>query len=166
MLCAVGGKSAGPRWAVTSANVAFAGRGGQGSSSSDASRLRWPTPKGHHRKRASACCCSGYFTAFPHATKRNGRLLGSTRRGVARGHVERRDRPRQIGASAGRHGHELLRAGRTVGQVVHEYGAVCRSITELAVRTKTPIAGEEFQTLNLCFDDAVARGALSPASQG
>jgi hypothetical protein len=72
----------------------------------------------------------------------------------------------QIGASAGRHGHELLRAGRTVGQVVHEYGAVCRSITELAVRTKTPIAGEEFQTLNLCFDDAVARGALSPSSQG
>src|SRR5687768_10461119 len=40
----------------------------------------------------------------------------------------------EIGRSAIRHGHDLLRQGLTVSQVVHEYGDVCQSITELAHR--------------------------------
>jgi signal transduction histidine kinase len=71
----------------------------------------------------------------------------------------------QIGTSAGRNGRELLGAGLTVGQVVHEYGAVCQSITELAIRMETPITGEEFQTLNLCLDDAIAGAVTEHARQ-
>jgi signal transduction histidine kinase len=66
----------------------------------------------------------------------------------------------QIGRSAGRHGQDLLRMGLTVGQVVHDYGDVCQAITELAVMQKSPISAEEFRTLNLCLDDAIA-GAVT-----
>lgn len=62
----------------------------------------------------------------------------------------------QISRSAGRHGHELLRMGLTIGQVVHDYGDVCQTITALAVEQKVPISTEDFQTLNLCLDDAIA----------
>jgi signal transduction histidine kinase len=66
----------------------------------------------------------------------------------------------QIGKSAGRHGHDLLDMGLTIAQVVHDYGDVCQTITELAVEQKAPISGDEFQTLNLCLDDAIA-GAVT-----
>ena len=62
----------------------------------------------------------------------------------------------QISKSAGRHGHDLLRMGLTIAQVVHVYGDVCQTITELAVQQNAPISGEEFRTLNLCLDDAIA----------
>src|SRR6185503_15030476 len=39
----------------------------------------------------------------------------------------------EIGRSATLHGHDLLRQGFTVSQVVHDYGDVCQAITELAV---------------------------------
>src|SRR5687768_5624751 len=38
-----------------------------------------------------------------------------------------------IVSSALLHGHDLLRQGFTVSQVVHDYGDVCQSITELAL---------------------------------
>jgi hypothetical protein len=44
-----------------------------------------------------------------------------------------------IGDSAARHGGELLAAGFTVGQVVHDYGDICQTITELAVEQNVPI---------------------------
>jgi signal transduction histidine kinase len=66
----------------------------------------------------------------------------------------------QLIQAAGRHGGDLLRMGLTVGQVVHDYGDLCQAITELAVETMAPISGAEFQTLNLCLDDAIA-GAVS-----
>lgn len=69
----------------------------------------------------------------------------------------------QIGSSAGRHGHDLLRLGLTVGQVVHDYGDVCQAITQLAVAQRLPIATEEFRVLNLCLDDAIA-GAVTAYS--
>jgi signal transduction histidine kinase len=69
----------------------------------------------------------------------------------------------QIDVSAGRHGQDLLRLGLTVGQVVHDYGDVCQAITALAVAQQLPIATEEFRTLNLCLDDAIA-GAVSAYS--
>lgn len=62
----------------------------------------------------------------------------------------------QISASARRHGHDLLRMGLTVGQVVHDYGDVCQAITELAIEQEAPISGDEFQLLNFCLDDAIA----------
>ena len=62
----------------------------------------------------------------------------------------------QIDTSAGQHGGDLFRMGLSIGQVVHDYGAVCQAVTELAVQMKAPVTGEEFQTLNLCLDDAIA----------
>lgn len=70
----------------------------------------------------------------------------------------------QITTTAGRHGNELLRMGLTVAQVVHVYGDVCQAITELAVELKAPITGDEFKTLNLCLDDAIA-GAVTEFSR-
>ncbi len=61
-----------------------------------------------------------------------------------------------IGASATKHGSELLCLGFTVGQVVHDYGDVCQSITGLAIEMRAPITTEEFKALNLCLDDAIA----------
>ena len=66
----------------------------------------------------------------------------------------------EIGHSAGRHGHDLLRRGLTIGQVVHDYGDVCQAITELAVQYGVTIGADEFRTLNLCLDDAIA-GAVT-----
>jgi len=62
----------------------------------------------------------------------------------------------QIGRSAGKHGQDLLHQGLTVAQVVHDYGDVCQVVTALALEQNEPIAGEEFRTLNLCLDDAIA----------
>jgi len=58
------------------------------------------------------------------------------------------------------HGHDLLLQGLTVGQVVHDYGDVCQSITELALETDAPISTQDFRTLNRCLDDAIA-GAVT-----
>jgi len=69
----------------------------------------------------------------------------------------------QLGKTAARHGHDLQRMGLTIGQVVHDYGDVCQSITELAVEQQVQIPAEEFRTLNLCLDDAIA-GAVTEFS--
>jgi hypothetical protein len=37
-----------------------------------------------------------------------------------------------IGMSAAKHGKELLRRGFTIAQVVHDYGGICQTITEMA----------------------------------
>jgi signal transduction histidine kinase len=71
----------------------------------------------------------------------------------------------QIDNSASQHGHDLHRLGLTVGQVVHDYGDVCQAITELAVQLGAPITGEEFRTLNLCLDDAIAGAVTAYAHQ-
>ena len=58
--------------------------------------------------------------------------------------------------TAGQHGHDLLRQGFTVSQVVHDYGDVCQTVTGLAVETNAPISTDDFRTLNRCLDDAIA----------
>lgn len=63
---------------------------------------------------------------------------------------------RDIDASAGQHGHDLLLKGFTVSQVVHDYGDVCQTVTELALETNAPISVEDFRTLNRCLDEAIA----------
>ena len=62
----------------------------------------------------------------------------------------------EIDRSAGEHGHDLLLKGFTVSQVVHDYGDVCQTITELAMETDAPIATDDFRTLNKCLDEAIA----------
>jgi signal transduction histidine kinase len=62
-----------------------------------------------------------------------------------------------IGSSAGMQGHDLLRQGFTVSQVVHDYGDVCQSITELAMEMDVLISSEDFRALNACLDDAIAK---------
>lgn len=65
-----------------------------------------------------------------------------------------------IKLSAGHHGTVLFEQGLTAAQVVHDYGDLCQVITGLAVEQNAPIAAHEFQTLNLCLDDAIA-GAVT-----
>ena len=66
----------------------------------------------------------------------------------------------EISKSAIKHGHDLLRQGFTVSQVVHDYGDVCQAITELAGELNAPISTDDFRTLNRCLDDAIA-GAVT-----
>ena len=62
----------------------------------------------------------------------------------------------QIGLSATAHGQELMELGYTVDQVVHDYGDLCQSITDLAVERDAPFSVEQFRTLNRCLDNAIA----------
>jgi hypothetical protein len=65
-----------------------------------------------------------------------------------------------ISKSAMEHGHELLLQKFTISQVVHDYGDVCQSVTDLAVELAAPISTDDFRTLNRCLDDAIA-GAVT-----
>jgi signal transduction histidine kinase len=62
----------------------------------------------------------------------------------------------EMASSAVLHGSDLLRQGFTVSQVVHDYGDVCQSITELAQETDAPINTNDFRMLNACLDNAIA----------
>jgi hypothetical protein len=66
----------------------------------------------------------------------------------------------EMTTSAVLHGHDLLLQGLTVSQVVHDYGDVCQSITELAVETNARIDADDFRMLNGCLDNAIA-GAVT-----
>ena len=65
-----------------------------------------------------------------------------------------------IDATAAKHGGDLLHRGFTIAQVVRDYGGICQAITAIAVETQAQITPGEFQTLNLCLDDAIA-GAVT-----
>ena len=67
--------------------------------------------------------------------------------------------------SAARHGGDLLRIGLTVAQVVRDYGDVCQAITDLAVEQEAPISPQQFRTLNLCLDDAIAEAVTEFSRQ-
>lgn len=62
----------------------------------------------------------------------------------------------QIGVTATVHGHALLELGFTVDQVVHAYGDLCQSITDLAIERDAPFSIDQFRTLNRCLDNAIA----------
>ena len=62
----------------------------------------------------------------------------------------------KIEGTAAVHGAALLGRGYTVGQVVHDYGDICQAITELAEETSAAITTDEFHTLNLSLDNAIA----------
>ena len=63
--------------------------------------------------------------------------------------------------TAGVHGKELLDKGYTVDQVVHDYGDICQSITELATEKSAPVSVEEFRTFNRLLDNAISDAVSS-----
>lgn len=71
----------------------------------------------------------------------------------------------EVATTAGKHGVELLRLGYTLSHVVHAYGAMCQSITELATTKNVPISTMEFHDLNQCLDVAMAGAVTAYASQ-
>lgn len=66
----------------------------------------------------------------------------------------------ELAREAGHHGGELLRLGYTLSHVVHAYGAMCQSITEIATQKNAKITANEFHDLNRCLDVAIA-GAVT-----
>lgn len=68
-----------------------------------------------------------------------------------------------IGATAVRHGRDLLGLGFNVSQVVHDYGDICQAITELALEEGAPIGIQEFHILNRCLDTAIAEAVTEHA---
>lgn len=64
--------------------------------------------------------------------------------------------PTALATSAAKNGHQLLRDGFAVDQVVYHYGDLCQSITELATEKGTQVSTREFNILNRCLDDAIA----------
>jgi hypothetical protein len=65
--------------------------------------------------------------------------------------------------TAALHGRALLDEGYTVDQVVHGYGDVCQSITELAGELNATVTVAEFHTLNRMLDNAIADAVSSYA---
>jgi signal transduction histidine kinase len=66
----------------------------------------------------------------------------------------------KVAKSASLHGIEMLRLGYSLSHVVHAYGSMCQSITELAAKKDVPISNEAFHDLNQCLDVAIA-GAVT-----
>lgn len=62
----------------------------------------------------------------------------------------------EVSVSAAQHGKDLFGLGLTVDQVVHDYGDLCQSITDLAVECDFPFDADEFRTLNRCLDNAIS----------
>jgi hypothetical protein len=72
----------------------------------------------------------------------------------------------EISKSASKHGHDLLLQGFTISQVVHDYGDVCQSVTDLAMERQALISTDDFRTLNRCLDDAIAYAVTEFSQSG
>ena len=70
-----------------------------------------------------------------------------------------------MGVTAKEHGRELLQHGFTIEQVVHDYGDLCQSVTDLAVELSMPLSNDEFRTLNRCLDLFFLAGATRTMSE-
>jgi signal transduction histidine kinase len=66
----------------------------------------------------------------------------------------------EVARRAGEYGKELQLLGYTLSHVVHAYGAICQSITQVAIAKNATISNEEFRELNRCLDTAIA-GAVT-----
>lgn len=67
--------------------------------------------------------------------------------------------------AAAKYGQELLGHGFTIEQVVHAYGDVCQSVTELAAERGVAIPAEEFGVLNVRLDRAIASAVAAYSVQ-
>jgi hypothetical protein len=61
-----------------------------------------------------------------------------------------------ISKSASTHGAAVVGRGLTVECAIHDYSALCEVLTHLALERDAPLSAEEFITLDLCLDDAIA----------
>ena len=68
-------------------------------------------------------------------------------------------------ATAAQHGNELLQLEFPVDQVVHAYGDLCQSITQLAAERGTAIPVQEFGILNRTLDNAIAAAVTEYSRQ-
>lgn len=64
------------------------------------------------------------------------------------------ERHLKIGAS--NHGKESLRLHYSLSHVVHAYGAMCQAITEAAQQKGAGVSAQEFNSVNMCLDVAIA----------
>ena len=64
--------------------------------------------------------------------------------------------PPTLETSAVQRGQDLFRAGFTVTQVVHAYGAICQATMTVAEEQRQAIEPREFGVLNMALDDAIA----------
>lgn len=71
----------------------------------------------------------------------------------------------ELAKTAANHGAELMRLGYTLSYVVHAYGSMCQSITELASKKHSIISAKEFHDLNRCLDVAIAGAVTEFQSQ-
>jgi len=71
-----------------------------------------------------------------------------------------------IGATAAKHGAELLALGFSVTQVIQDYGDICQAVTEVALARGVQIRVEEFHTLNRCLDIAIAEAVTEHTRLG
>ncbi|WP_186310724.1 sensor histidine kinase [Paraburkholderia sp. BCC1886] len=62
----------------------------------------------------------------------------------------------ELGVSAALHGRDLIRLGYTIDEVVHDYGDLCQTLTDLAHERDAPFTVEEYRTFNRCLDNAIA----------
>lgn len=62
----------------------------------------------------------------------------------------------EFGRSAIRHAQAVVGMGLPVAQVVHDYGDICQAITQVALGHGLRVPTEDFKSLNLCLDDAIA----------
>jgi hypothetical protein len=70
------------------------------------------------------------------------------------------ERRSEMSKAAGEHGEVLLRHGFTLAQVVHDYTEIGRSIVEIATEQHVQLTHEDFVTVYLSVDAAVA-GAVT-----
>ena len=70
-----------------------------------------------------------------------------------------------IRKAAVEHGQASFFQGFTVSQVVHDYGNVCQSVTDLVVELAFAVSTDDFRTLNRCLDDAIADAVSEFARQ-
>ena len=85
---------------------------------------------------------------------------GSFQESMQAGHVRVEAAETRLAGDATAHGSELLRYDFTIDQVVHDYGDLCQSVTELAAEKGAAITVKEFGILNITLDNAIA-GAVS-----
>ena len=70
-----------------------------------------------------------------------------------------------IEETASARGAQLMLRGYTVAQVVHDYGDICQAVTELAMKLDATISADDFHTMNLSLDNAIAEAATEYTRQ-
>lgn len=81
------------------------------------------------------------------------------------GMLQSRVASEQVARGGAINGRSLLKTGLPIRQVVHCYGEICQTVTELAIEKGLSISTAEYKILNQCLDDAMAE-AVTEYAQG